>query len=87
LIEPELPIYSLRWRRITLIETSWNRFSAAEEISDLYASGADGLLVTLKEEGFWPEWEFEGWDRSEVLTCAQASAILVIGQTDRMPRG
>ena len=59
LIELELPIYSLRWRRITFIETSWDRFSAAEEINDLYASGADGLFVTLKEEGFWPEREFE----------------------------
>jgi len=59
LIELELPIYSLRWRRITFVETSWDRFSAAEEINDLYASGADGLFVTLKEEGFWPEREFE----------------------------
>jgi hypothetical protein len=59
LVELELPIYSLRWRRITFIETSWDRFSAAEEINDLYASGADGLFVTLKEEGFWPEPEFE----------------------------
>ena len=54
----ELPVYSLRWRRITFIETSWDRFTAAEEINDLYASGADGLFVTLKEEGFWPEREF-----------------------------
>ncbi len=54
----ELPIYSLRWRRITFIETTWDRFTAAEEINDLYASGADGLFVTLKDEGFWPEREF-----------------------------
>jgi hypothetical protein len=59
LVQLELPIYSLRWRRITFIETSWDRFTAAEEINDLYASGADGLYVTLKEAEFWPEREFE----------------------------
>ena len=58
LIQLELPIYSLRWRRITFIETSWDRFTAAEEINDLYVSGADGFFVTLKDEGFWPEREF-----------------------------
>ena len=59
LMQLELPIHSLRWRRITFIETSWDRFTAAEEINDLYASGADGLYVTLKDAGFWPEREFE----------------------------
>lgn len=58
LVQLELPIYSLRWRRITFIETTWDRFTAAEEINDLYASGADGLFVTLKEADFWPEREF-----------------------------
>ena len=59
LVQLELPIYSLRWRRVTFIETSWDRFTAAEEVNDLYVSGADGLFVTLKDEGFWPEREFE----------------------------
>jgi len=59
LTQLELPIHSLRWRRITFIETTWDRFTAAEEINDLYISGADGLFVTLKDEGFWPEREFE----------------------------
>ncbi len=58
LIQLEQPILSLRWRRITFIETSWDRFAAAEEINDLYASGADGLFVTLKEAGFYPEREY-----------------------------
>ncbi|MBN1262582.1 MAG: hypothetical protein JXB35_18010, partial [Anaerolineae bacterium] len=51
--EPAIP--SLRWRRITFIETTWDRFNAANEINDLYVSGADGLYVTLKESGFYPE--------------------------------
>ena len=59
LMQLEQPIPSLRWRRITFIETSWDRLTAAEEVNDLYASGADGLYVTLKEAGFWPEREFE----------------------------
>lgn len=59
LLRLEQPIYSLRWRRITFISTTWDRFRAAEEINDLYASGADGLFVTLKDAGFWPERELE----------------------------
>lgn len=54
----EHPIPSLRWRRVTFIESTWDRFVAAEEINDLYASGADGLYVTLKEENLHPEREF-----------------------------
>ena len=58
LIRREPPLPSLRWRRITFIETTWDRFTAAEEINDLYASGADGLYVTLKESGFFPERDY-----------------------------
>jgi hypothetical protein len=52
------PIISLRWRRVTFIETTWDRFQMAQEINELYASGADGLFVTLKEMGLAPEREF-----------------------------
>jgi hypothetical protein len=52
------PIPSLRWRRITFIESTWDRFIAAEEINDLYATSADGLYVTLKEKNLHPEREF-----------------------------
>jgi hypothetical protein len=58
LMQLEHPISSLRWRRIAFIETTWDRFTAAEEVNDLYASGADGLFVTLKDAGFYPEREF-----------------------------
>ena len=54
----EPPIISLRWRRITFIETTWDRFQMAQEVNELYASGADGLFVTLKELGMAPEREF-----------------------------
>jgi hypothetical protein len=52
------PIPSLRWRRITFIYTTWDRFQAAEEINDLYAEGGefvDRLYHALRESGFGPE--------------------------------
>lgn len=58
LIPRDPPIPSLRWRRIAFIQTTWDRFTAAEEINDLYLSGADGLYVTLKESGFFPECDY-----------------------------
>lgn len=58
LLRRDPPIPSLRWRRVTFIESTWDRFTAAEEINDLYVSGADGLYVTLKESGFFPEMDY-----------------------------
>ena len=54
--DPSIP--SLRWRRISFIATTWDRFQAAEEINDLYVSGVDGLYVSLKESGFFPERDY-----------------------------
>jgi hypothetical protein len=51
----ELPIVSLRWRRVTFIDATRDCSTAVEEIDDLYTSGADGLLVALNDEGFRPE--------------------------------
>ena len=85
LIELERPIPSLRWRRINFIETSWDRFTAAEEVNDLYASGADGLFVTLKDEGFWPEREFEVCEGSVdyvvdmAIPCQEGTVAIAVG--------
>jgi hypothetical protein len=52
------PIASLRWRRITFIHTTWDRFEAAEEINDLFAEGGDfvdRLYHTLREADLTPE--------------------------------
>ncbi len=68
LLKLEHPIPSHRWRRITFIETSWDRFIAAEEVNDLYISGADGFYVTLKDGGFWPEREVELWEDGVAYT-------------------
>jgi hypothetical protein len=54
----EPPIVSLRWRRITFIHTTWDRFQVAEEINDLFSEGGefvDRLYHALREGGFAPE--------------------------------
>jgi hypothetical protein len=54
----EPPIPSLRWRRISFIHTTWDRFEAAQEINDLFAEGdefVDRLYHALREEGLAPE--------------------------------
>jgi hypothetical protein len=54
----EFPIVSLRWRRITFIHTTWDRFMDAREINDLLIVGGqyvDRLYATLKERGIQAE--------------------------------
>jgi hypothetical protein len=85
LIRREPPIPSLRWRRVTFIESTWDRFTAAEEINDLYVSGAEGLYVTLKESGFFPEVDYlirEGDSEYHVdlaLPCREGVVSVVLG--------
>lgn len=50
----EQPIVSLRWRRISFMHTTWDRFQEAREINDLLLNGGeyvDRLYATLKERG------------------------------------
>ena len=57
----EPPIVSRRWRRITFIHTTWDRFQAAEEINDLVAEGGefvDRLYHALREEHLAPERQY-----------------------------
>jgi hypothetical protein len=54
----EPPIASRRWRRVTFIHTTWDRFQSAGEINDLFAEGGefvDRLYHALREEGLAPE--------------------------------
>ncbi len=91
LVKLERPIPSLRWRRITFIETSWDRFVAAQEINDLYASSADGFFVTLKEAGFWPEREFELREGGETyrvdlaIPCDRGTVAICLGERPAPP--
>jgi len=86
LIRREPPIPSLRWRRISFIETTWDRFTAAQEINDLFISGADGLYVTLKESGFFPEREYILHEEGETyrvdlaIPCVQGVVAIVMGE-------
>lgn len=50
----ERPIVSLRWRRVTFLHTTWDRFRDAREINDLLIHGGDyidRLFAALKERG------------------------------------
>jgi len=52
------PIMSLRWRRITFVHTTWDRFLDATEINDLFVDGGeyvDRLYAILKEQGIQAE--------------------------------
>lgn len=56
------PIVSLRWRRLTFVHTTWDRFQQATEINDLLLDGeglVDRLYATLKEQGLQPERRYE----------------------------
>lgn len=57
----ENPIISLRWRRITFMHTTWDRFLEAREINDLFIQGGeyvDRLFATLKEKGIRVERDY-----------------------------
>jgi hypothetical protein len=61
LIQLQQPIHSLRWRRITFIHTTWDRFQDAQEINDLFVEGGkyvDRLYYALKERGIQLEFDF-----------------------------
>jgi len=56
------PIVSLRWRRITFMHTTWDRFEEAREINDLQLNGGeyvDRLYATLKERGLRVERDYQ----------------------------
>ena len=55
------PIVSLRWRRVTFIHTTWDRFRDATEINDLFIEGGpyvDRLYATLRDRGIPAERDY-----------------------------
>lgn len=53
LIKLENPVLSLRWRRLTFLHTTWDRFQDATEINDLLIDGegyVDRQFTTLKDK-------------------------------------
>ncbi len=84
----ERPIVSLRWRRISFIHTTWDRFVDAAEISDLFIEGepyVDRLYYALREAGIFPE---RGYAVGEggvqyavdlVVPCQSGTVEVVVG--------
>lgn len=77
------PIVSLRWRRITFIHTTWDRFQDAREINDLFVEGepyVDRLYAVLKERGLQPERQYEVREAGEVYQVP----LVVLCQSGRI---
>jgi hypothetical protein len=89
----EPPIASLRWRRISFIYTTWDRFQVAEEINDLYADGGefvDRLYHALRESGLAPERCYPvreaGVEYEADLAVPCQEGVLVVDVTGAAPR-
>lgn len=86
------PITSLRWRRVTFIHTTWDRFSVAGELNDLFAEGdqfVDRLYATLKERGIQAERQYRvrepapGYTAPLAVPCRDGRVELL---ADELPR-
>lgn len=75
LVRRERPIVSLRWRRVTFIHTTWDRFEDAVEINDLFIEGGpyvDRLYAVLKERNIHAEREYVVQETGPAYTVALA---------------
>ena len=86
------PIVSLRWRRVTFIHTTWDRFEAAEEINDLFAEGGefvDRLFHALRDARLAPERRYpvreSGVDYVVNLAVPCRQGIVVVDVADDAP--
>jgi len=86
----ERPIISLRWRRVSFIYTTWDRFSYATEINDLFIEGTpyvNRLYYTLREAGIFAERNYsvrEGSSEYDVdLTIPCQNKILSVDIENR----
>lgn len=78
------PILSLRWRRVTFIHTTGDRFLDAREINDLFVEGGDyvdRLFVALKERGLRPERNYEVKETGNVYVAP----LMVLCRHGRIP--
>ena len=79
----ERPILSLRWRRVTFIHSTWDRFTNAIEINDLFVDGdefVDRLYAALKERGIQAERNY----RIEEPGPGYEVALAVFGENGRI---
>jgi hypothetical protein len=87
----EPPIYSQRWRRITFIQTTWDRFVAAREINDLFSSDdvfVDRVYHALRMRGLQPEREVTIRERNAAYTVdivipCQDGAVMLSTREER----
>lgn len=89
----EPPIRSVRWRRITFIQTTWDRFVAAREVNDLYSTDkqfVDRVYHTLKQRGIQPDRNVEIQESGEtihidILIPCQDGAVLLSSESNHPP--
>ncbi len=88
------PIHSLRWRRITFIQTTWDRFVRAKEVNDLFRGGdefVDRIYRSLKERGIYVERAVEVGSGSTrqiidlVIPCNKGT-VMVISKEGQHPQ-
>lgn len=88
----ERPIVSLRWRRVTFLHTTWDRFQDAKEINDLFVEGGeyvDRLYATLKERGLRPERDYlvkergDGYRVPLAVPCRDGTVAVGVGELPR----
>jgi hypothetical protein len=82
----ETPIISLRWRRVTFIHTTWDRFQDASEINDLFVEGGEYVdrlyMPRSRKQGCDPERNYivrEGSQEYEVplaVPCQQGEVTV-----------
>ena len=83
----ERPIISLRWRRVTFIHTTWDRFMDATEINDLFVEGGeyvDRLYAALKDRGMQPERQYKV-EEPGVVYEVPLTLLCVNGRVDIHP--
>ena len=90
----ERPIISLRWRRISFIHTTWDRFMDATEINDLFFEGTpyvDRLYYALREAGIFPERGYQIRETGSQYTvdlaipCQKGTLSVVVGDRPGPP--
>ena len=83
------PVVSLRWRRITFIYTTWDRFIKAEEINDLYSTDdqfVDRVYHALKRRGIQPDRAVQVQDGDQQYTvdmlipCQDGAVTIAVGE-------
>jgi hypothetical protein len=85
------PIVSLRWRRITFIQTTWDRFITATEINDLFSSDnvyVDRIYHSLKQRGIQAERAVEVREGDtryavDLLIPCRDGAVMLSGSDER----